>query len=589
MNFAIYQAFARIPMGIAVTIEFLGPLAVSVAGALAGARRAAGLGCAALAAAGVLLLAQGSGGHLNLAGIAFSLLSAAGWAGYIVASRASGQQLPGNVGLVIAMGVAAIGVTGPGLAAGGAAMFRPSVLLTGAAIGLLSSLIPYGLEFQALRRVPARVFGVWMSLQPAVAAVIGLLLLSQRLSPAEWAGVACVAVASAGAAQGSAAQGSAAEDSAAPGGAARETAPVQGNKELYSMQPMPTWIKPAVTWLDKTGARLLWGTRDRVRRWTLVTVIANAVVICTGAAVRLTDSGLGCPDWPKCTQTSLVAAHAVGQTTLNSWIEFGNRLLNGPLSLILGLVFIACLMYREDGHRRKDLMWLALIQPLGVPAQAVAGGITVLTRLNPAMVSLHFLLSAGVMLPAALVLHVRAGEGGGPVRLLVRGDLRVMAALLTGASAVMLAAGTVVTGTGPLAGTTTDSHGHLTTVPRYHFNLDEVTQLHADVGWFILALAVALAIGLHFADGAPRAAVRDSRIVVGWVFAQGIIGYVQYFTRLPAGLVWVHVASAVVLWVFVLRLYLSTRVRLPAGIPASADPAAGAEAGADAALASDAR
>lgn len=198
MNFAIYQAFARIPMGIAVTIEFLGPLTVAVAGA----RRLSGLGWAALAGAGVLLLARGSGGHLNLAGVAFALLSAAGWAGYIVASRASGQRLPGNAGLVIAMCVAALGVTGPGLAAGGAAMFRPGVLLSGAAIGLLSSVIPYGLEFQALRRVPARVFGVWMSLQPAVAAVIGLLLLSQRLSAAEWAGVCCVAAASAGAARG---------------------------------------------------------------------------------------------------------------------------------------------------------------------------------------------------------------------------------------------------------------------------------------------------------------------------------------------------------------------------------------------------
>jgi inner membrane transporter RhtA len=198
MNFAIYQAFARIPLGIAVTIEFLGPLAV----AAAGARRLAGLGWAALAGGGVLLLAKGSGGHLNLAGVGFALLSAAGWAGYILLSRASGQRMPGSSGLVIAMCVAAAGVTGPGLAAGGAAMFRPTVLASGAAIGLLSSVIPYWLEFQALRRVPTRVFGVWMSMQPAVAAVIGLLLLGQRLSVAEWAGICCVAVASGGAARG---------------------------------------------------------------------------------------------------------------------------------------------------------------------------------------------------------------------------------------------------------------------------------------------------------------------------------------------------------------------------------------------------
>ena len=152
----------------------------------------------ALAAAGVLLLAQGSGGHLDLAGVAFALLSAVGWAGYILFSRATGQRVPGSAGLVIAMCVAAVLVTAPGVAAGAPRMFRPSLLLTGAAIGLLSSVIPYWLEFEALRRVPPRVFGVWMSLQPAVAALIGLAMLGQRLSAAEWAGICCVTVASGG-------------------------------------------------------------------------------------------------------------------------------------------------------------------------------------------------------------------------------------------------------------------------------------------------------------------------------------------------------------------------------------------------------
>jgi len=200
MNFAIYQAFARIPLGIAVTIEFLGPLAVAVAGA----RRLASLAWVALAAAGVLLLAKGSSGHLNLAGVAFALLAAAGWAGYILLSRATGQRLAGPSGLVIAMCVAAALVTAPGVAAGAPEMFRPQVLATGVVIGLLSSVIPYWLEFEALRRVPARVFGVWMSMQPAVAALIGLIMLGQRLSPAEWAGICCVAVASGGAARGQA-------------------------------------------------------------------------------------------------------------------------------------------------------------------------------------------------------------------------------------------------------------------------------------------------------------------------------------------------------------------------------------------------
>lgn len=203
MNFAIYQSFARIPLGIAVTVEFLGPLSVAVAGA----RRLSSWAWAALAAGGVLLLARGSGGHLDLAGVAFGLMSAAGWAGYILLSRACGQKLPGSSGLVIAMCVGAVLITGPGIAAGGTRMFRPATLATGAAIGLMSSVIPYWLEFQALRRVPAKVFGVWMSVQPAVAALVGLVLLGQHLSPAEWAGIVCVVIASGGAASGSAASG----------------------------------------------------------------------------------------------------------------------------------------------------------------------------------------------------------------------------------------------------------------------------------------------------------------------------------------------------------------------------------------------
>jgi inner membrane transporter RhtA len=222
MNFAIYQAFARIPLGIAVTIEFLGPLSVTVAGTLAEARRAstsrasasqasasgqpramllAGLGYAALAAAGVVLLAGGAGtASLNWAGVAWAAAAGSAWAGYIIGSKAAGQRLPGASGLVIAMCVAAAAVTVPGVIAGGAAMFRPRFLAIGAGIGLLSSVIPYWLELEALRRIPARLFGVWMSVQPAVAALIGLAVLRQRLSPAEWAGIACVVAASAGAA-----------------------------------------------------------------------------------------------------------------------------------------------------------------------------------------------------------------------------------------------------------------------------------------------------------------------------------------------------------------------------------------------------
>ena len=324
---------------------------------------------------------------------------------------------------------------------------------------------------------------------------------------------------------------------------------------------------------------LVWQpTEKSLRGWALASVIANAVIIATGAAVRLSSSGLGCPDWPTCTKTSAVAAQSVGQTTLNTWIEFGNRLLNFPLVAIAGLTFIAFLRYYlVHGRERKDLVWLSAVLPLGVIAQAVVGGIVVLTKLNPALVAAHFLLSTAIILTSAVVLHARASAlvasvAGSPAPPPVRTDLRVLAGLLAAITAVMLAAGTVVTGTGPLAGSTIDEHGNRTTVPRFHFSLESVTQLHADIGWFIGALAVALVIGLRFAGGSRRT-VRLGWIVLVGLGVQGVIGYVQYFNHLPAGLVWVHVASSVTLWIFVLQLCLSTGTGLqrPATRPAPGD------------------
>ena len=328
------------------------------------------------------------------------------------------------------------------------------------------------------------------------------------------------------------------------------------------------------SWLTRVTDPVLRPTQAAVRGWALASVISNAVLIATGEAVRLSSSGLGCPDWPTCTKTSLVAAHSVGQTSLNTAIEFGNRMLTYPLVIIAGLTFIACLRYRPGGARRRDLVWLSALLPLGVIAQAVVGGIVVLTHLNPAGVAVHYLLSSAI-LAAAVVLHVRVDEGSGPTVSLVRVDLRVLCALLVGVTALMLAAGTVVTGTGPLAGTTIDSHGHIKTVPRFHFPLESVTQLHADIGWFIGALAVAVVIGLRFSS-APRAAVRYGWLVLVGLGLQGVIGYVQYFNHLPAGLVWVHVTTSVVLWICVLRLYLSTRSRAaqPADTGTPSEPAA---------------
>jgi len=196
MNFSIYQSFARIPLGIAVTIEFLGPLAVAVAGS----RHLRDLGWVVLAATGVVLLTQGGHGHLNVTGVLFAVLAAICWAAYIVLSKATGRRFPGSAGLAIAMVVAAVLVTPPAVIAGGGTMFRPAILATGAAIGILSSVIPYRLELESLRRMPTRLFGVWMSLEPAVAAIIGLAMLGQRLSAVEWIAICCVMIACAGAA-----------------------------------------------------------------------------------------------------------------------------------------------------------------------------------------------------------------------------------------------------------------------------------------------------------------------------------------------------------------------------------------------------
>jgi inner membrane transporter RhtA len=194
MNFSIYQAFARIPLGMAVTIEFLGPLAVAVLES----RHRRDLMWAALGATGVVLLTGASPGHLNLAGVAWAVLAGVCWAAYILLSRANGRAFPGPAGLVMAMFIAALVVTPAGI--GGKGMLRPNALAEGAAIGLLSSVVPYWLELEVLRRIPARVFGVWMSADPAVAAMIGLVMLGQHLSPVQWLAIACVIVACAGSA-----------------------------------------------------------------------------------------------------------------------------------------------------------------------------------------------------------------------------------------------------------------------------------------------------------------------------------------------------------------------------------------------------
>ncbi len=209
MNFSIYQAFARIPLGIAVTIEFLGPLGVAVASS----RRLVDLAWVGLAGTGVTLLGfAGTGaahpasaapaGAATVTGVGFALVAGASWAAYILLSASTGRRFAGASGLTVAMAVASVVIAPVAVASAGAALLRPAVLAAGLAIGLLSSVIPYRFELETLRRVPPRVFGIWMSLEPAVAAGVGFVLLGQALAAAQWIAICCVIVASAGAALG---------------------------------------------------------------------------------------------------------------------------------------------------------------------------------------------------------------------------------------------------------------------------------------------------------------------------------------------------------------------------------------------------
>jgi inner membrane transporter RhtA len=194
MNLSFYLAIREVPLGVAVTVEFLGPLLV----ALVQTRRATDLLWVVLAGAGVALLGLGDGGDVPLTGLALALLAGLFWAGYILASARVGRVLEGLDGLAVALLVGALLVLPFGLGGAADAVADGWALLAGVAVALLSSVIPYALELTALRTIPTRVFGVLMSLEPAAAAVAGLLVLGQTLGPRELAALLLVSVASAG-------------------------------------------------------------------------------------------------------------------------------------------------------------------------------------------------------------------------------------------------------------------------------------------------------------------------------------------------------------------------------------------------------
>jgi cytochrome c oxidase assembly protein subunit 15 len=297
-----------------------------------------------------------------------------------------------------------------------------------------------------------------------------------------------------------------------------------------------------------------------MRLLALLGVIGNAGIIGTGGAVRVTESGLGCPAWPKCTGDSLVPTPHPEHAAINMAIEFGNRMLTFLVLAVGALVFVAALRLRP---RRRDLVLLAAAQPASVIAQAVIGGIVVLTELHPASVSLHFLVSPALLI-FCVALWVRAGEGDEPPRRLVGPAVRRLAVALAAATAVVLVAGTVVTGTGPHAG---DSDSR-----RYGFNIEDVSRVHSLLAWVTVVLTVALLVALHRVK-APAVLRRRAMELFAIELAQGLIGYVQYFTGVPAPLVVLHMLGAALMWIAALRVILATRERGPVPVrDASAAP-----------------
>jgi len=257
-----------------------------------------------------------------------------------------------------------------------------------------------------------------------------------------------------------------------------------------------------------------------LRRFAWATLVANVALVVTGGAVRLTGSGLGCPTWPRCNGASFTPHGTIGPHQL---IEFGNRTLTFVLVAIAVATFVAA---RQSG--RRDLLRLSVVLGLAIPAQAVLGGVTVLTDLNPWVVSFHLLLSLAIVSVAVLFLHRHDHPPVPPAR----GVLPALAWTTYAVTWLVLYAGTVVTGSGPHAGDASS--------PRNGLDPLQLSQLHAD----LVFLLIGLTVGMWFA---LRAAGRDTRPVAALAAVEVLqagIGFVQYFAGLPVGVVMLHMLGA---------------------------------------------
>lgn len=278
-----------------------------------------------------------------------------------------------------------------------------------------------------------------------------------------------------------------------------------------------------------------------IRSFALASVIANMVIVVSGGAVRLTGSGLGCPTWPRCTEDSFTPH---GALSLHSAIEFGNRMLTFVLVAVAVLTFIAAVQ-----TARRELKRLALVLALGIPAQAVIGGISVLTDLNPWVVSFHLLCSMAMIGIAVLMLHlVDTGEPLAPAT--AKKPVTALAWSMFAAGWAVLYVGTIVTGAGPHAG---DEDA-----PRNGLDPLQFSQLHADLVFLFVGLTIGLIFILRATDAAATA-IRAAQTLLIVEIAQGAVGFVQYFTDLPVVLVGLHMLGAALISAAMTKAVLVTR------------------------------
>jgi cytochrome c oxidase assembly protein subunit 15 len=280
----------------------------------------------------------------------------------------------------------------------------------------------------------------------------------------------------------------------------------------------------------------------------LANLVAQIGIVITGGTVRLTGSGLGCPRWPDCINGSVIPTAHQAQG-FHKYIEFGNRSLTSVLSVLAIVSLVLVVQHVRAGRvpagRRRGVLLLGAVPLLGVALQAVVGGITVLTDLNPGLVAVHFMISMSLIAGSAWLLFTVAPRDRGTAveeraeQTLIRPELRWLSWGTSAVLVVVLALGTVVTGSGPHSGDADHP-------ARFGFAVRDVAWLHADSVWLFVGLVVALLVALRL-TGAGPVALRRSSWLLGITLAQGAVGFTQYLTGVPAVLVGIHMFGASVL------------------------------------------